>query len=122
MRGFALMPQENISPFSILTPVVLQNAEGLQELESTGGLIGIKCADAPKQNAKASILDHLVGHLENEPCRASFANLPESSPCYSVSDKCAKGEDYFYNAKLWNYRCSFVELQVIFVILTNSDF
>lgn len=43
------MPRENLDPFSIPTPAALRNTEDLQELESAGGFMYIKCANAPNQ-------------------------------------------------------------------------
>lgn len=115
MQDFDLMPQENLDPFS---PVVFHNAENLWEFERAGGLICIKCADAPKQAAEVQNLRltfwiiWLSTWKMNPANSSSFFNMPESSPCSGVSAKRGNCEDYFYDVKLGSSR-SFLLLQTV---------
>jgi len=103
------MPQKNSDPFSIPPPVVLHNAEDLQEFESSGGLICIKCAHASKQASKVQNLrltfwiTWLSTWKMNPANFSSFLNMPESSPCFGVPAKCGNCEDCFYDVKLGSF-------------------
>lgn len=95
-----------LDKFSIATHDVLDNAEDLQEFESTAGLICIKCADALKHTTevlnlrlKFWIIFFLCTSLSSmstwttNPADFSFFNTSYSPPWFGVSAATAECEN-----------------------------
>lgn len=119
--------------FSIATHDVLHNAEDLQEFESTGGLICIKCADALKHTTEVLNLrlkfwiiffpiffSELVVHTDNESWIHWIQWIQTTSTCLPL------GLGFLLPllnviTVMMALRCKAGDLHVIFTIPINSD-